>query len=151
LYPEDAAIRFLQTIGSCHTIWYFFPQNIEVFISVKLQHCVVYAFHFVYLETYMVGKWGETKEEGGAQAVFASLSRQIPSPPCPHFMNTFQVSRYGNRTVELWFMTRRMTWAQHIAGSWKDNMKMDLRKICYKFHVVLSICCSGKALEWSIR
>jgi len=75
LYPEDATIRFLQTIGTCHTIWCFFPENIEVFISVKLQQYVVYTFQLLCLETYRVGKWGETKEEGGAQAVFASLSR----------------------------------------------------------------------------
>lgn len=80
LYPEDVAIRFLQTIGICHTIWCLFPENIKVFISVKLQHCVVYTFQFLYLETYRVGKWGETKEEGGARAVFASLSRRIPPP-----------------------------------------------------------------------
>jgi hypothetical protein len=113
-----------------------------------------------------VGKWGEMKEEGGAQAVFACLSGEypplpvrisrIPSKcqdmgPCPHFTNTFQVSRYGKWTVKLWSMTRRMTWAQHVAGSWKDNMKMDLRNICDKFLDLLSICCSGKALEWGIR
>jgi len=37
----------------------FFPENIKVFISVRLQHCVVYTPQFLYLETYRMEKWGE--------------------------------------------------------------------------------------------
>lgn len=95
-------------------------------------------------------KWGKTKEQGWIQSAVATLARQTPTSPCLRYLNTFQVSRYGNWTIELWSMTRRMKWAQHLSGSWKNNVKQDLRKIYDKFHDLLSICCSGKALEWSI-
>jgi len=51
--------------------------------------------HFPYLETYQLRKRGKTKEEGGAQTVVTIHTRLIPSPPCTHSLNTFQVSRYG--------------------------------------------------------
>jgi len=52
--------------------------------------------HFPYLETYQLRKRRKTKEERGAQTVVTSHTRLIPSPPCTHSLNTFQVSRYGN-------------------------------------------------------
>jgi hypothetical protein len=54
-------------------------------------------FQFLYLGTGGVKKWGKTKEGGGgAQIIVSSLTRGTPSPPCPHSVNTFQVSRNGN-------------------------------------------------------
>ena len=56
-------------------------------------------FQFIYIETCGVRKWGKTKEGGGAQIVVSNLTRGTPLPPCPHSVNTLQVSRNGNWTV----------------------------------------------------